>query len=576
MKNFKFLFSILIAMIMLTSCESDDEGTSNTNYNTELDFGLSIQRDFTGRIVDEASAPIDNVIVTIGNKVATTDDNGMFIINSATVKEEQAFIIAEKAGYLKGMRSVVPTDGANTVRFMLITENVAGTVASGSNSEVTLGNGTKVKFDGEFKDENDNPYSGNVDVLMYHLDPSNPSIDAIMPGSLQAQNEDGNERVLETYGMLNVELRGDSGEKLNIADGSVAEIEIPVDTAQIGVAPSTIPLWHFDEDKGYWIQDGEANLVGGKYIATVSHFSWWNCDAQFPTVILCLNVVDTVNTPLSNVVVELWRTGATYGRQGISNGNGEICGLIPANETLTLKAFDQCGVEVHSTTIGPFSTDTNYGNVVLPSVTSSVITGNLVNCSNANVTNGYVALTYGGQYATIPVTNGSFSLSVIECASLPDFILEGVDYGTFQTTTEIQYNFSNPSVGNIIACNSITEFISVQVDNDPAEFYLNSLSGHSNGPNAFSVGAQNATGSSFLSGGNSITPGTYSFTSTPSFWIESSNINIDYNVPNTLQFTLSNYGAIGGYIDMIISGNYTDLSGNLRTLSCSIHVVRDN
>jgi len=575
MKNYKLLLNLFIVFSLLSSCETTDNGSSESNNNSEIDFGLSVQRDVLGRVVDESDIPLDNVTITIGNKVSSTDANGMFIINSADVKEKQAIITAEKTGYLKGIRTVVPTEEANSVRFTLIAENVIATVASGAESEVNLPNGTKVTFDGEFKDENGNSYSGNVDVLMYHLDPSNPSIDDIIPGSLQGQNENGDERVLETYGMLNVELRGTSGEKLNIADGSTAEIEIPIDTAQSSVAPSTIPLWSFDETKGYWVEEGEANLVGGKYIGLVSHFSWWNCDAQFPTVILCLNVVDAASIPLSNVKVELWRTGSTYGRSGYSNGSGEICGLIPANEALTLKAFDQCGVEIHSESIGPFTTDTNYGDVVLPSVTSSQISGNLVNCSNANVTNGYAALTYGNQYATIPVTNGEFTMSVIQCASLLEFDLEGIDYDTFQTTTIIPFNFTTPNVGNIIACDTVTEYISVQVDNDPVEFYLANPGGGESNSNAFNVSGQNAT-TSILVGANTTTPGTYTDSGSPSFWIEASNLFMDYNAPNTLQFTLSNFGAVGEYIDITITGDYTDTSGNLKTLSVSIHVLRDN
>ncbi|MEP1488433.1 MAG: hypothetical protein ABJK28_08390 [Algibacter sp.] len=580
--SLRLLFSLILVLgSLLTSCDpkSDDNDDSFNPINTidegSLDLGLSIQRDFMGRIVDETNLPIENVVVTIGLDVVSTDANGMFIINNADVKERQAFIVAEKTGYLKGMRSVVPTAGTNTVRFMLVPENIVATVASGADSEVNLPNGTTVKFDGAFKDENGNAYSGNVDVIMYHLDPSNPSIDDIMPGSLQAQNDNGDERVLESYGMLNVELRGASGEELNIADGHVAEIELPVDPAQSGVAPSTIPLWHFDEVNGYWIEGGQATLVGEKYIAEVSHFSWWNCDAQFPTVALCLNVVDTANVPLSNVRVELWRSGATYPRVGVSDASGEICGLIPANEILTLKAFDQCGVEVHNMSIGPFATDTNYGDIVFPVVTASIITGNLVDCFNANVTNGYAAITYGSDYTAVNITNGSFSLSVIECASLPTYSLEGVDFDTFQTTTALPFNFSNLTLGNLIACTAVTEYITIQIDNDPVDYYLTDINAGQNGGSYFSANAKNASGDSFYFGGNTITPGTYTMSS-QDFWIESSTLDLNYNIPNTITFTLNNYGAIGQYIDLIISGTYTDNSGSVRTIAGTVHVLRDN
>jgi hypothetical protein len=580
MKNRNTKFKLLLSLVLVvgtlfTSCDPKDINESyepGENNEIGLDLGQNVQHDFMGRIVDESNAPLENVMVSIGSKMESTDANGMFIISNANVKKRQAFIVAEKPGYLKGMQSLVPTQGTNTVRLMLIPQNIVATISSGGDSEVNLPNGTAVKFDGAFKEVNGNAYSGNVDVIMYHLDPSNPDIDAIMPGNLQAENASGEERILESYGMLNVELRGTSGQELNIADGHVAEIEMPVDPAQSGNAPATIPLWHFDEENGYWIEDGEATLIGGKYVGEVSHFSWWNCDAQFPTVTLCLNVVDAANIPLSNVKVEMFRSGATYPRTGVSNGIGEICGLIPANETLTLKIFDQCGIEVYTTTIGPFSTNTNYGDLVLPTVSAAVITGNLVDCSNANVTNGYAAVTYGNQYATVDVTNGSFSLSVIQCASLSDFTLEGADFDTFQTTTALPFTFNNTNVGNIIACSAVTEFISVRVDNNPTDYFLASISasGNQSSP-GISVSSQTNL-NYFYVGLGSTTPGNYSL---DQFGFEASNIDLDYSIPTNLQLNLSNYGSAGNYIDATINGTYTDTSGNVRNLSVTIHVIRD-
>ena len=581
-KNFRFILSLVIVLSTLfTSCDPKDSNDSSLdpgeNNEATLDLGSSIQRDFMGRIVDQANLPLENVNITIGGKVASTDENGMFIISNTDVNEYQAFITAEKSGYLKGMRSVVPTSGTNQIKIMLVAEHLAGTVASGSSSEVSLANGTRVSFDGDFKDENGNAYSGNIKVFVYHLDPANPDVEDLMPGSLQAQNSNGQERVLETYGMINVELEGDSGEKLNIADGSVAQIELPVDPAQISVAPASIPLWHFDEVNGYWIEDGAASLIGGKYVGEVAHFSWWNCDAQFPTVNLCFNIVDNTNNPISNVRVELWRTAAIYPRIGYTNGDGEICGLIPANEVLTLKAFNQCSNLEYTTTIGPFSSNTNLADIVLTSVVSSTITGSLVDCSNVNVTNGYVVLDYGNFYATSQVTNGVFSFSVLQCASVLDFTLEGVDYDSFQTTNELTFNFTNSNVGNIIACNTISEYVSIQVDANPVDYYVIGIDANtSQQGTGFTINAKSNTGPVtdwFYIGIDTITPGNYAFSQ---FGFEAGNIDLDYNIPNNLQLNLASFGNIGDYIDATINGTYTDLSGNIRTLSITIHVLRDN
>ena len=64
------------------------------------------------------------------------------------------------------------------------------------------------------------------------------------------------------------------GQKLNLKEGHTAEIVVQIDDSQLATAPNTITLWHFDEEKGYWKEDGVATKVGNKYVGEVSHFSW--------------------------------------------------------------------------------------------------------------------------------------------------------------------------------------------------------------------------------------------------------------------------------------------------------------
>ena len=53
---------------------------------------------------------------------------------------------------------------------------------------------------------------------MQFLDPNSSDLIDKMPGDLSALNANGDERALETYGMVAVELTSPTGQKLNIAD----------------------------------------------------------------------------------------------------------------------------------------------------------------------------------------------------------------------------------------------------------------------------------------------------------------------------------------------------------------------
>ncbi len=81
-----------------------------------------------------------------------------------------------------------------------------------------------------------------------------------------------------------------NGQKLQVAPGKTVAIEIPMyadkntdgSAVQLG---QVIPLWSLNEVTGVWLQEGTGTVVaspssptGLALRASVSHFTWWNCD----------------------------------------------------------------------------------------------------------------------------------------------------------------------------------------------------------------------------------------------------------------------------------------------------------
>ena len=582
----KKLFLLVLLFPFLFSNCSSDSGNGGNLIDTPLNFGSEVSKNFSGQIVDENNNALSNVAITISDKTATTDVNGIFIISGATVREKFAYVTAKKSGYIDGSRSLIPTTGINNVKITMLTGTIIGTVNSGSTGNVSLPNGTKVTFDGNFKTENGQAYTGSVSVIMRHLDPSDPNLLDKMPGMLLAENSNGEERILETYGMLTIEMRGSGSQKLQLA--TTAQIEMPISTSQLATSPTSIPLWHFDATLGYWKEEGAATKQGTKYVGTVSHFSWWNCDAQFPTIRLSVTVVNTAGTPLYNVRVALRRATSTYSVSGVTNNLGQVCGLVPANETLTMTVYDTCGNAIYTSSVGPFSVDTTLPNVVVANSTiqSTLVQGNLLKCDGTNVTNGYVLLRYGNQNIVATVTNASFSFTMLVCsATNTGFTLQGFDYQNLQTTNTINYNFTNPvtNVGNLTACSTISEFISYRIDTNPIKYIIanitasgrSSAAGATNSGLTISAYSTNlpSTTQGFYLYGNTIVPGIYT---SSMFSIESSDTGaINVQTVNTLSYNLSSVGAVGQYIDITFNGTYTNTTGT-HTITGVAHVIRDN
>ncbi len=602
MKSFQLLRKsislILVSMLLVLSCNDDDSAVFVNNQNdgpdpTEfiLNFGNEINRDFLGTVVDTNNNPIDNVMITIGSSVAMTDSNGVFVINDATVNQRFGYIKAQKAGYIHASRAVVPSTGTNKVRIMMLPEVVAGTTSSGSQETISLANGASVALEGNYINPDGTAYSGNVNVIMHHLDPVDEDMPDQMPGMLYAANAQNEERMLQTLGMLAVELRGDGGEDLNLAEGSSAEIRIPVDPSLMSTAPSIIPLWYFDETNGFWVEEGQATLVGNEYVGTVAHFSFWNCDIPAEAVNLCIVASDEEGNELSNLLITL--TSDTFGTtSGYTNENGEVCGLVPSGETLGLNVyiFDVCGSNsIYSENVGPFNADSTITITVPNSVDiiSETVVGNFTTCNGDPVTDGYVQLGYGNQTFTDVVSNGEFEINLMRCTSNNEFSIEASDFVNLQVTDSINYTFTTPltDVGTISACNTVTEFIQYTIDNDEGLFIVDDIaatlspsSPNTNGPSLNIFGNQEQCFYLFAILNDAPYVGEYGYLmwndqNAVGFNIsECNNINDDNN---GIVFNLTNLGDVGEYIDINFSGTYEDFNGDAHAISGVVHVLRD-
>ena len=484
MKKYSILFGVLLLVASIfISCEQDETSIqAPIPVQTEFsdNFGSTTTARFFGTVVNENNEPVEGVSISVGGMNALTDENGVFTVQDASVYEKFAYIKATKAGYISGSRALVPTPGVNQVKIMLLAEDVVATINSGEASGVSLPNGTQVSFEGDFVKSNGSEYTGAVSVIMKHLDPADENLGNMMPGMLYAEDANGNEKVLETFGMLAVELKGASGEKLQLAEGTTAQIELPVSNIATN-APQTIPLWHFDEVNGYWKEEGFATLTNGKYVGEVSHFSFWNCDVQLPLVQLCINVVDPSGNPIGNQFFMLNRTSTPSGwganAYSWTNENGYACGQVPIDEELNfIMEVTNCNT-LFEVIIGSFSSDTTITVVVDANYTVIQLTGMFNDCNGNPISDGYIQFNHNNIVQYIAVTNGVIDHSYSYCGSVgDDYTAQGIDMGGQQTTTVISGTLSTVTdLGIITSCGTFEdtdgdgvfdEFEDLNQDND--------------------------------------------------------------------------------------------------------------
>lgn len=467
MKKLLQPFAILCVIFCLISCETEVVDTNNNGQNDDPElndaifktenFGESTTGNFIGIVKDESGNEISDVQIMIGNSAAFTDVNGVFIINDADVYENFAYIKAQKEGYINGSRVVIPkVNGVNKVDIVLLEKEVTARVSSGVASQVSLPNGAQVDFSGDFITAQGDPYEGDVDVVVNYLDPTLRSTFSEMPGRLFAQTEANDARILETYGMISVNLFSPSGDALNIDEDSPSTIYLPVAPDQTSIAPETIPLWYFDEVQGYWKEEGQAVKTGNKYVGSVSHFTWWNCDLPLDFVELCFSIEPDSNASSTLYYVSIERA---INNQTVYSGNINSsdleCGLIPKNEEFIMSIYGvsgSCNSQlIHSETVGGYATDASLNVSFTEEYTATSLTGVVTNCDGNPLTNGYV---YIDEQNVFSITDGTIDIGVVTCAATQMISVVVFDYDTNQwvTVEDVMIDNQNINLGTLNTC----------------------------------------------------------------------------------------------------------------------------
>ena len=115
-------------------------------------------------------------------------------------------------------------------RVKLSRRDVIGTIDAANGGNVSLSNGTTISLpaNGVKSTSTGASYTGAISVYSHYIDPTAADIAGIMPGDLRGLRTNGDLNVLDSYGMLEVELTGASGELLQIADGKKATLTMAI------------------------------------------------------------------------------------------------------------------------------------------------------------------------------------------------------------------------------------------------------------------------------------------------------------------------------------------------------------
>lgn len=580
----KLTWLLLMITISLVACRGDKEVTETPTTIQVTPPKIEVTASVIGLVKDQSGSPVESAKISIdGNTITETDINGAFVISAMTLNQLGSNLVVEKSGFFKGSKFVLPQEGSSVYsELTLVTRSLSGSVDAAVGGTVSTNGGATVALSPSgVRDADGNVFTGTVNIYAHWYNPSSLDLMDEMPGDLRAVNSNNEFQQLGTYGMIAVELESASGAPLNVADGETAAISFPVPSSMIDEAPSSIPLWFFDETSGYWLEDGAATKVGSTYSAEVSHFTWWNCDIPYNFVFLSGVITDVNGVPMSQRAIQFSDSNAATGF-AYTDADGYYCGYVPKNEEITMEIYDYCGDLVHTDILGPYTADATHDVQLSISANELItITASLESCpGNPALTEGYFKLDFGTNRTYIAGinVNGVMNYRFYNCQGFTSVTLTGVDFSNNEFSLPVSSALPTSGsidLGALVTCEENTESWTFDIDGNQGygvEINAgidNGLHANGWGPDSMSVSFSIA---SFIDQPGDYTPDyLHSYVpNAPGIW---DYINCQ-GCPN-VTVSITEFGAVGERIKGSFTGTVLDPAGVSRSTSSTFDIIRD-
>ncbi len=470
----KISLLLFLMSLCLVSCRNDEDNEGPTTTIPVEPPQINVQSSIYGLVKDNQGVGVEGASVEVdGELIGQTDVNGAFSTGTMQMNQYGTHVSVTKDGYFLGSKFVQPDNGQRVYTEMkLVSRTKSGEFTAANGATITSNGNATIEFGSAvIADKDGNVYSGNVNVFSHWYDPSSASLMATMPGDLRAVNADQEFQQLGTYGMMAVELEDDNGNELNILEDKSATVTFPVPASLLDGAPSTIPLWHYDEDAGYWLEDGSAPLVNGEYIAELAHFSFWNCDIPENFIDLTGKLLSSTGNGLDLSLIKFTAADATYG-YAYTQSDGIFSLKVPKDQELTMEVSDYCDDVIYSDVIGPFAVNTTLPDVSITANSSTMydISGKLNNCTGGPITNGYLKMQRpnGGYSILYPNDQGEVSTVFMNCDAISELTLIAYDFDDNLVSDETTLSISgNPlSFGTLSTCSQSAEHFDVNYNGE--------------------------------------------------------------------------------------------------------------
>lgn len=275
----------------------------------------------SGQVLSLDGRPVPSALLRAGNLQAVTDAEGFFRISGLAATSRLA-VNVEAPGYDGTTAIYEVRTGADLSRPIRVQPLAAPvTIQAGQGGAVPIAGGGQViipsnAFAGV-------PATDPVTVRATYIDTNDAAQFSTAPGDFTARTFSGQSVQIESFGMLNVDVRNAQGQRVDLAPGQQATIQFPL---RGGTGAATRPLWTFDTQQGIWVEEGSVTVTQSSQDVNVNTLApRRNVDVPFRPVCISVRTLraDKI-TPRPNQFVTA--TGISYAgaTQGWTNPQGVV------------------------------------------------------------------------------------------------------------------------------------------------------------------------------------------------------------------------------------------------------------
>ena len=321
---------------------------------------------------------IDDVIIVYGKDTLDGDD-GMFSFEATPLAGRVVFTVTSFVTYMPRLVTLDVVDGLSQmfVEVSLVPrpDPKAIEAAEGGNLDVPSAGGlasvasVQVPPDA-FVTEDSTLVAGTVNVYVSYADPRNETSLESAPAEFSYEDEEGETRLLQTFGVLTLFAEDNNGDPVYVR----GNVTLKFDTVALGIEndgegkPNAL-LWVIDPAIGHWKKSGAMTNTGSQRrrkratntaegeTVIPRYVPYVNCDRPFLRGRLCSVVVYVFygaefSVPLSGERVSAFmiENGRFIGRtSGYTDPNGKACLLVACGLEHIVKLESREGVLVHPT-----------------------------------------------------------------------------------------------------------------------------------------------------------------------------------------------------------------------------------